>query len=422
VPPPVKKRHAARFPTVSRRLRREPLRHLGLMLGPAFVAAIAYVDPGNFATNFSAGAAFGDRLLWVVAAASLTGILIQALAAKLGLATGADMAALCRREFPAPVVWVLWLQAEAVAMATDLAEIVGGAIALSLLFGFPLPVGGLITGTISCVLLGAHSRGRRPFEGIVGGMLLAVALAFGYMLLAARADPADVARGLVPSFDGPGSVLLASSILGATVMPHVIYVHSDLAAGRYGDARGQARTRATRQRLLRAQRVDILLAMGIAGVVNAVMLVIAARLFTGTDAASSLQAVQHGIARALGGMSADCFALALLTAGLASASVGTHAGQIIMAGFLGRHIPVMIRRLITLTPPLAVLVLGLDPTSALVWSQVVLSVGILFTLVPLVMLTSRFDLMGPWVNRRLTTVAGWAMVVMIGFLNIYLLT
>ncbi|RBY75977.1 divalent metal cation transporter [Blastococcus sp. TF02-09] len=396
-------------------------RRIWPLLGPAFVAAVAYVDPGNFATNFSGGAGFGYTLLWVIVAANLMAMLIQSLTAKLGLATGRDLATLCRERFPRPVTRGLWLQAEAVAVATDLAEIVGGAVALNLLFGVPLAIGGLITAVVAFVLLAAQSRGHRPFERVITGLLLVVGLGFAYTLVGAGVDVGGVADGMVPSFAGADSVVLATGILGATVMPHVIYVHSALTPGRYGDVVTAGRTAQGRGRLLRAQRLDVLLAMGLAGLVNAAMLVIAAQLFTGGTDADSLEGIHAGLGDRLGSGAALAFALALLASGFASSSVGTHAGQVVMAGFLRRHIPVLARRLLTLAPALAVLVLGGDPTTALVWSQVVLSFGIPFALVPLLLLTSNRDVMGGWVNRRTTTLAGAVVAALIIGLNAHLL-
>jgi manganese transport protein len=396
-------------------------RRIWPLLGPAFVAAVAYVDPGNFATNFSGGAAFGYTLLWVIVAANLMAMLIQSLTAKLGLATGRDLATLCRERMPKPVTRMLWLQAEAVAIATDLAEIVGGAVALNLLFGVPLPIGGIITAVVAFLLLGAQSRGHRPFERVITGLLLVIGGGFLYTLIGSGVDLGGVAGGMVPSFEGPDSLVLATGILGATVMPHVIYVHSALTPGRYGDVVTAGRTQAGRGRLLKAQRLDVLLAMGLAGLVNAAMLVIAAQLFTGGDEADSLESVHAGLGDQLGAGASIAFALALLASGFASSSVGTHAGQVVMAGFLRRHIPVLARRLITLAPALAVLVLGGDPTTALVWSQVVLSFGIPFALVPLLWLTSSKDLMGGWVNRRITTAVGSVVAALIIGLNAHLL-
>ncbi|MPQ98845.1 Mn(2+) uptake NRAMP transporter MntH [Modestobacter sp. I12A-02628] len=397
-------------------------RRLWPLLGPAFVAAIAYVDPGNFATNSSAGASFGYQLLWVIVAANLMAMLVQTLTAKLGLATGRDLATLCRDTLPRPVVRGLWVQAEVVAIATDLAEIVGGAVALNLLFAVPLPVGGIITAVVAFVLLGAQSRGHRPFERVIAALLLVIAAGFGYTLLGAGLDPGAASAGLLPTLGGGDSLLLATGILGATVMPHVIYVHSALTPHRYGDTHTAARSTAGRARLLRAQRLDVVLAMGLAGLVNAAMLVVAAQLFSGssTGEAMSLEGVHAGLALQSGDGAALAFALALLASGFAASSVGTHAGQVVMAGFLRRHLPVLVRRLITLAPALAVLLLGADPTTALVWSQVVLSFGIPFALVPLVWLTARRSIMGAWVNRRVTTVTAGAIAAGISALNLYL--
>ena len=391
------------------------------LLGPAFVAAVAYVDPGNFATNFSGGASFGYMLLWVVVAANLMAVLIQNLTAKLGVATGRDLASNCRDHLPRWVSIGLWLQAEAVAIATDLAEIVGGAVALYLLFEIPLPAGGVITAIVAFALLAAQSRGYRPFERIIAGLLLVIGLAFSYLLAGAGVDPEGAAAGLVPSLAGSDSVVLAAGILGATVMPHVIYVHSALTPGRYGDAATIARSSSQRRRVLRAQRLDVLLAMGLAGLVNAAMLIVGAQLFTDGHNAATLQSVHVGLGATLGSGAALAFAVALLASGLASSSVGTHAGQVVMAGFLRRKFPVHLRRLITLVPALAVLLAGVDPTTALVWSQVVLSFGAPFAIIPLLWLTSRRDIMSTWVNRRRTTFAGVVVAALIVALNLQLL-
>jgi manganese transport protein len=404
---------AARRPAPGRR-------RLWPLLGPAFVAAVAYVDPGNVATNFSAGATSGYTLLWVVVAASVVGVLVQTLTAKLGLATGRDLATLCRERLPRPVTWGLWLQAEAVAVATDLAEVVGGAVALRLLLGVPLPVGGVITAVVAFALLAPQSRGHRPFERVIAGLLLVVGLGFGWTLVGSGIDAGRAAAGLVPSFGGPQGLVLATGILGATVMPHVVYVHSALTPGRYGDAVTAGRTAAGRRPLLRAQRLDVLLAMGLAGAVNAAMLVVAAQLPPGGDLAS-LDGISAGLGRHLGTGAQVAFGIALLASGLASSSVGTHAGQVVMAGFLRHSVPLLARRALTLAPALAVLLSGADPTTALVWSQVVLSFGIPFALVPLLWLTARRDVMAGWVNRRATTAGGVAIAVLVTALDAHLL-
>jgi manganese transport protein len=382
---------------------------------------VAYVDPGNFATNFSGGASFGYTLLWVIVAANLMAMLIQSLTAKLGMATGRDLASLCRERLPRPVIRGLWVQAEAVAVATDLAEIVGGAVALNLLFGVPLPVGGVITAVVAFVLLAAQSRGHRPFERVITSLLLVIGLGFGYTLVGSGVDVAGAAAGLVPSFAGPESLVVATGILGATVMPHVIYVHSALTPGRYGDTVTAGRTASGRRGLLRAQRLDVLLAMGFAGLINAAMLVVAAQLFSGSGMDGSLEAVHAGLGQELGRGAGIAFGIALLASGFASSSVGTHAGQVVMAGFLRRSVPVLLRRLVTLAPALLVLLVGADPTAALVWSQVVLCFGIPFALAPLLWLTSRRDVMGGWVNRRTTTVVGAAVAALIIGLDLHLL-
>jgi len=396
-----------------------PRTRLWPMLGPAFVAAIAYVDPGNVATNATAGASFGYRLLWVVVAANVLAVLVQTLTAKLGLATGRDLATLCRLTLPRPVTRALWAQAEVVAIATDLAEIVGGAVALNLLFGVPLPVGGLLTAVVAFALLGLQRFGHRPFERAVTGCLLVIAAGFGYTVVGAGVDPAGVVAGLAPTPLGGDAAVLAVGILGATVMPHVVYVHSALTPGRYGDVREAGRTRAGRGRLLRAQRTDVLLAMVLAGLVNAVLLVVAAGLFAG-EGEQSLQSVHAGLADRSGQGAAIAFALALLASGFAASSVGTHAGQVVMAGFLQRRIPVLLRRTITVAPAVGLLVWGADPTTALVWSQVVLSFGIPFALVPLVWLTARRSVMGPWVNRWTTTAAAVLVAAAVTALNAWL--
>lgn len=388
------------------------------LLGPAFVAAIAYVDPGNFATNFAAGAQFGYLLLWVIVGANLTAMLIQTLSAKLGLATGRNLPEVCRDRFPRPVTRALWVQAELVAVATDLAEVIGGAVALYLLFGLPLPLGGAITGAVAFGLLALQERGHRPFERAVTGLFAVVAVGFLVTLLRVPVDGGALAGGLVPRLDGADSVLLATGILGATVMPHVVYLHSALTS-----RRDRATTPAVRRRLLRSHRRGVLVAMGLAGLVNAAMLVVAAALFhgTGVPGTDTLEGVHAGLARALDAPAAALFALALLASGFASSGVGTYAGQVVMQGFVRRRIPLFLRRGLTLIPALVVLALGVDPTAALVFSQVVLAFGIPFAVVPLVALTRDAGLMGDLVNRRATTVAAGLAAAVIVVLNAVLL-
>jgi manganese transport protein len=388
------------------------------LLGPAFVAAIAYVDPGNFATNIQGGAKYGYLLLWVILLANLMGMLIQNLSAKIGIATGHNLPELCREHLPRPATWGLWVQAELIAMATDLAEFVGAAIALKLLFGVPLFVAGLMTAVVAFGILGLQQRGHRGFELVIAGLMGVILLGFLYDSLHIGGNAADVARGFVPSFSGSGSVLLAVGILGATVMPHVIYLHSALTQDRM-----QPRDDSERRRLLRFQRIDVTIAMGIAGVVNMAMLVIAASVFhgSGLSGVDTIEGAHKHFNELLGGGAALAFALALLASGFASSSVGTFAGQVVMQGFIRRSVPIVVRRLITMAPALIVLALGLEPTRSLVISQVVLSFGIPFALIPLVLLTRRRDVMGDMVNRRVTTAVAGAVAALIVALNLFLL-
>lgn len=384
------------------------------LLGPAFVAAVAYVDPGNFATNIAGGAQFGYLLLWVIVASNLMAMLIQNLSAKVGIATDRNIAELCRDYFPRPVVWGLWVQAELIAMATDLAEFVGAAIALNLLFGIPLLPSGLITAVVAFALLDLHRRGYRRFEIVIAGLLGVVLLGFLYAALFAGIDTGGAARGLIPGLAGPDSVLLATGILGATVMPHVIYLHSALTQDRIRPTSDEER-----RTLLRFGRIDVAIAMGVAGLVNASMLVVAAAVFheSGLVGVDSIEGAHDWFGILIGPGAGLAFALALLAAGFASSGVGTFAGQIVMQGFIGRTIPLLLRRAITMAPALLVLGLGLDPTRSLVLSQVVLSFGIPFALVPLLLLTRRRDVMGDFVNRRITNLAGAVVAALIIALN-----
>lgn len=395
-----------------------PVRGRLILLGPAFVAAVAYVDPGNFATNSTAGARYGYLLVWVVVAANLAAMLVQTLTAKLGLATGRSLPELCREHLPRPLNRVMWAQAELVAMATDLAEVIGGAVALYLLFGVPLLPGGLIIGAASFAILALRARGFRTFEIAIAVLLGVIVLAFAVNLVSAQPDVSDAAAGLLPRMQGTDSMLLAAGILGATVMPHVIYVHSALTPNRL-PAEGETQRRVVAKGL----RIDVLIALGIAGAVNLAMLLVAASSFHGTSipGTDTLEGVHAGLATTLGTAAAVGFAVALLLSGLASTSVGTYAGEIIMQGFLRRRIPLLVRRMITLLPALAVLAIGVDPTRALVLSQVVLSFGIPFALIPVVMFTRRRDLMGSLVNRRAITAAAVAITAFVVALNAFLL-
>jgi manganese transport protein len=384
------------------------------LLGPAFVAAVAYIDPGNFATNIAAGAQYGYMLVWVIVAANLMAMLVQYLSAKTGIATGRSLPELCREHFSKPVTLGLWVQAEAIAIATDLAEFVGAAIALNLLFGVPPFASGLITAVVAFAILALQSRGYRRFELAIAGFLMIVFAGFMYDLLLVGVDPGAFASGLVPSFDGTDSVLLAVGILGATVMPHVVYLHSALTSNRVAPT-----STAEKRVLLRFQRLDVVLAMGLAGFINLTMLVVAAQLFgPGVD---SIEGAHAGFAKLLGGGAALAFAVALLASGLSSSSVGTYAGQVVMQGFIDRRIPLFLRRLVTMAPALVVLAVGVNTTDALVVSQVVLSFGIPFALVPMILLTRRADVMGRLVNRRGTTVVASVVAALIIALNGFLL-
>ena len=388
------------------------------ILGPAFVACVAYVDPGNFATNIAGGAQYGYLLLWVLLSANLMAMLIQNLSAKIGIATGRNLPELCREHFRKPVTVGLWIQAELIAMATDLAEFVGAAIALNLLFGVPLFHAGLITAAVAFGILALQTRGHRRFELVIAGMLGVILLGFLYDTLRIGFDAGEAARGFLPGFAGTDSILLATGILGATVMPHVIYLHSALTQNRI-----PPRDDDERRALLRYQRVDVTLAMGIAGLVNMSMLIIAASLFhdAGLTSLDSIEEAHAQFGALVGSGAALAFALALLASGLASSSVGTYAGQVVMQGFIARTIPLVLRRLVTMTPALIVLGIGLDPSRSLVISQVVLSFGIPFALVPLVLLTRRRDVMGALVNRPLTTVVASIVASAIIALNGFLL-
>jgi manganese transport protein len=388
------------------------------LFGPAFVAAMAYVDPGNFATNVSAGAQYGYLLLWVIVSANLMAMFVQSLSAKLGLATGASLPQNCRKHYRRPVVLGLWVQAELVAMATDLAEVMGGAIALHLLIGLDLFTGGVVTGGVAFLLLTLQTRGDRRFIGAVTVFFGVILVAFLLLMLRVPIDPAGLAGGLVPRFDGVGSLVLATGILGATVMPHAIYLHSALVP-----ATIRATTVNQRRRALKAQRIDVTAAMSLAGLVNASMLIVAAALFAGSGLSDTdtLEGAHAGFGITLDSSAALLFAVALLASGFASASVGTYAGQVIMQGFLQRRIPLFLRRALTMLPALAILALGVEPTSALVISQVVLSFGIPFALVPLLLLTRRREIMGELVNQGRTTVLAAVVATVIIVLNAVLL-
>jgi len=395
-----------------------PQRATVMLLGPAFVAAIAYVDPGNVAANVSAGAQYGFLLVWVILVANVMAGLVQYLSAKLGLVTGRTLPEAVADHSRTRTRVAYWLQAELVAMATDLAEVVGGAIALYLLFDLPLLVGGVITGVVSIFLLAVQNRrGQRMFERVITGLLLVIAVGFLTSLFVAPPAPSDVIGGLVPKFDGAESILLATAMLGATVMPHAVYLHSALARDRHG----QPDEGAPRRHLLRATRYDVGLAMLVAGAVNLAMLLVAATNLQGVESTDSIEGAYAAVQNSLGHTVALFFAIGLLASGLASTSVGAYAGAMIMQGLLRKSYPLLLRRVVTLIPALVVLAIGVDPSRALVLSQVVLSFGIPFALVPLIRLTSSRTLMGGDVNHRVTTALGWTVAGIISVLNVVLI-
>jgi manganese transport protein len=403
---------------LERLLARGRIRATLAMLGPAFVASVAYVDPGNFATNIQAGAKFGYALLWVVLLANLMAMLIQYLSAKLGIATDRNLPELCRERFRPWVSWGLWLQAEVMAMSTDVAEFLGAAIGLNLLFGVPLLVAGVMTGVIAFGILELQRRGHRKFELAVTALLGVVFAGFLYEALRIGPSVHASLRGLIPSLSGSGALYLAVGIVGATVMPHVIYLHSALTNGRM-----PVRDDGERRRVLRFERIDVLIALGLAGVINLAMLAVAAKLFhvPGLSSLNTIQAAHLQFGRLVGGGAALAFSVALLASGASSSSVGTYAGQVVMAGFINVRISVLVRRAVTMIPALVILALGVSPTGALVLSQVVLSFGIPFALVPLVVLTGRREVMGVHVNGPLTSVAAYAIAGTITAMNAFLI-
>ncbi|MBH0054301.1 Nramp family divalent metal transporter [Salinibacterium sp. SWN139] len=395
-----------------------PEKRLLFLLGPAFVAAIAYVDPGNVAANLTAGAKYGYLLVWVLVVANVMAVLIQYLSAKLGLVTGKSLPELLGERLPRSGRLLFWVQAEAIAAATDLAEVIGGAIALHILFGLPLPLGGLIMGVVSTALLSVQSRrGQRPFEFVIIGLLAVVTVGFVAGLVVSPLSLSELVGGLVPRFQGTETVLLAASMLGATVMPHAIYLHSGLARDRHG-----ASIDATRiTHLLRATRWDVLIALVIAGSVNIAMLLLAASSLRGVEGTDSIEGAHAAIVAALGPVVGIVFGIGLLASGLASTSVGSYAGSQIMAGLLHLRVPLLLRRVVTLIPALIVLAIGFDPTSALVLSQVFLSIGIPFALIPLVAYTQNRKLMGEFTNPRVVTWLAWIVTALIVLLNVILI-
>ncbi|MEC1627002.1 Nramp family divalent metal transporter [Bacillus mojavensis] len=387
-------------------------------LGPAFIAAIAYIDPGNFATNISAGSKYGYMLLWVILFSNIMALLIQSLSAKLGIATGKNLPEVAREEFPKPVSIGLWIQGELVIIATDLAEFIGAALGLYLLFGIPMLEASIIAAIGSFAILELQRRGYRSLEAGIAGMLFVVVIAFALQTFFAKPDAVSVMKGLfVPTFHGTDSVLLAAGILGATVMPHAIYLHSALTQRRV-----VGKTDAERKKIFRFEFIDILIAMLIAGAINASMLIVAAALFFKNRLfVEDLDVAFQQFGHLVSPVSAVLFGIGLLVAGLSSSSVGTLSGDVIMQGFINYRIPLYVRRFITIIPPILIIASGVNPTSALVLSQVVLSFGIAFALIPLIMFTSNKRIMGSLINAKWVTVVSWLIAVLIVALNVFLI-
>jgi manganese transport protein len=395
------------------------LARLWPFLGPAFIAAVAYVDPGNFATNIAGGAQFGYLLLWVILTSNLMAMLIQSMSAKLGIATGKNLPEVCRERFPKLVTLGLWVQAEVIAMATDLAEFIGAALALNLLFGIPLFPAGLMTAVGAFAILELQRRGFRPLEAAIAALVGVIVVAFAFQMFYAQPEADRILAGLfTPQFAGTESVLLAAGILGATVMPHVIYLHSALTQRRV-----VGRTEEEKKKIFRFELVDVVIAMAIAGTINASMLIMAAALFhaNGLTEVGDIDLAFEQLGVQVGSTSAILFGVALLASGFSSSSVGTMAGQVVMQGFINRRIALWLRRLITMLPALIILAIGLNPSRSLVISQVVLSFGIPFALIPLLIHCRNRHIMGALVNRRATTAIATVVVTLIVSLNVFLL-
>ncbi|MGE7604617.1 Nramp family divalent metal transporter [Peribacillus sp. NPDC097675] len=387
-------------------------------LGPAFIAAVAYIDPGNYATNIAAGSKYGYTLLWVILASNLMAVLIQSLSAKLGIATGKNLPELCRETFSKKSSFLLWIQAEIVIMATDLAEFIGAALGIYLLFDLPLITSAIIAAIGSFAILEFQRRGYRTFEALITGMIFVVVLAFGAQVFYAKPDTSELLMGLLtPKFEGVDSILLSAGMLGATVMPHAIYLHSSLTQKRI-----VGKNELERKQIFRFEFIDIVIAMLIAGAINAAMLVVSAALFHKSGVlVEDLDVAYDQFALMLGPSVAMFFGIGLLFAGLSSSSVGMLTGDVVMQGFIKRHIPIYLRRLITTIPPLVIILMGVNPSKALVMSQVVLSFGIAFALIPLIKFTSDKKIMGNLVNHKLTSGCAWIIAFLIIGLNLFLL-
>ncbi|MDI7742691.1 Nramp family divalent metal transporter [Lysinibacillus fusiformis] len=394
------------------------LKQLLPFLGPAFIAAVAYIDPGNYATNISAGSAFGYKLLWVILASNLMAVLIQSMSAKLGIATGRNLPEISRDHFSKKTSVFLWIQAELVIMATDLAEFIGAALGLYLIFNIPMIAAALIAAVGSFAILELQRRGVRPLEAIITAMIFIVVIAFGIQVFYAQPDAGLILEGLfTPSFEGVDSILLSAGMLGATVMPHAIYLHSGLT-----NKRILGKDENERKKIFKFEVIDVIIAMVIAGGINASMLIVAAALFNKAGLqVDDLEVAFNQFESLLGPTAAILFGVGLLSAGLSSSSVGTMTGDIVMQGYIKMRIPIYLRRVITMVPPLVIILLGVNVSKALVMSQVILSFGIAFALIPLIIFTSNKKLMGSLVNRKITTVTAWSIAVLIICLNLFLL-
>ena len=396
-------------------------RHSGLraylaFAGPAVIASIAYMDPGNFATNIQAGAKYGYALLWVVLAANLIAMLFQALSAKLGIVTGRNLAEMCRDHFPQPVVWAMWAASEIAAMATDLAEFLGGAIGLSLLFHVPLLAGMAVTAVVTYGVLMFERSGFRPIELIIGGMVSVIALCYVVELFIAPVDWAAAAVHLVlPQIPDGGALLLSVGIIGATVMPHAVYLHSGLT-----QARTPVHNDAERRKLLRFSNQEVIIALAVAGLVNIAMVMMASGAFhAGYTDVEEIETAYHTLTPLLGIGAAEVFLLSLIASGISSSTVGTMAGQMIMQGFLRFRVPIVVRRLVTMLPAFIVVAVGANATSSLVISQVVLSIALPLPMISLLIFTSRRDIMGQFANSRLTFLAALLGTALVLLLNIF---
>jgi len=388
-------------------------------LGPAMIAAVAYIDPGNFATNIQSGAEYGYLLLWVILWANLMAMLIQSLSAKLGIATGKNLPEMIREHYPHPLVWLYWIQAEIIAMATELAEFLGAALGFYLLFDIPLIWAAGLTAVVTFAILSFERFGFRALEAVIAALVLAVALGYVVEIFLAQPNPVSIAKGLlIPQIPDTHALYLAAGILGATVMPHVIYLHSALTQNRI-----QVDTEEKKQKLYRFTLKDVVIGMVFAGFVNMAMLIMAAATFfeTGHQEVASIETAYQTLTPLLGDMASTVFAMTLLISGIASSVVGAMSGQVVMQGFVNFRIPMWLRRIITMTPALIVIMLGLDPTSVLVASQVVLSFGIALALIPLLQFTNQAKYVGSLVNTPLTQKVGWGIISVIILLNFFLL-